>query len=303
MQVFQGAWETNVKTLKTGEKGEKMERRKKQKEGRSCIYIYIYISIYYTSWKKKRVQPHTQNDWEKREREPFLGPAPNDPASRCRRSSSNNNRESYKQKAMGSRVCWIPKQLDLSDLTGWRCFYSLSLKFSLLFSFKLATLLLIKRSRSRLFSCSFCSSRELSPAKSTPKTAARKEMRENRSSSSTPTRAALTKRHNLRSPIWDYYNTEKTHKVWDISRSVWISRVFQICSKKWKEEAVRLTKFTYLLGWYAISDILSKKERKKKFCLAFFYYFWVVVCLPADAGRAGWTANGTDKHNKHETNE
>ena len=39
MQVFQGARETNVKTLKTGEKGEKME-----KEGRSCIYIYIYYA-------------------------------------------------------------------------------------------------------------------------------------------------------------------------------------------------------------------------------------------------------------------
>lgn len=204
MQVFQGAWETNVKTLKTGEKGEKMERRKKERRAQLYIYIYFYL-LHELKKRKKRVQPHThthtENDWEKREREPFLGPAPNDPASRCRRSSSSNNRESYKQKAMGSRVCWIPKQLDLSDLTGWRCFYSLSLEFSLLFSFKLATLLLIKRSRSRLFSCSFCSSRTLSPAKSTPKTAARKEMRENRSSSSTPTRAALTKRHNQESDL------------------------------------------------------------------------------------------------------
>lgn len=191
------------KRWKRERKGKRWKEEKK-KEGRSCIYIYI--SIYYTSWKKEKKESshthtHTQNDWEKREREPFLGPAPNDPASRCRRSSSSNNRESYKQKAMGSRVCWIPKQLDLSDLTGWRCFYSLSLEFSLLFSFKLATLLLIKRSRSRLFSCSFCSSRTLSPAKSTPKTAARKEMRENRSSSSTPTRAALTKRHNQESDL------------------------------------------------------------------------------------------------------
>ena len=92
--------ETNVKMFENGEKGRKRRERKKERKKGAAVYL---------STRVKRVQPpHT----ERREREPFLGPAPNDPASRRRRSSNG-------------RLVFAEYQNSWICPTWLRCFYSL----------------------------------------------------------------------------------------------------------------------------------------------------------------------------------